>query len=150
MVKTLNIDVCLLVTTLYVGIMNTQKWRIFNLAKSENFKDSQFEILILFLSFWSNPYINHKLYHREEIGKVCFKFELWSVLRVWLHMIQLYTILIPICNNHLFPQFKCKGAHAITWATPTPLALLFAWFYSWNIPQKLLEKIFKNHDNFFL
>jgi hypothetical protein len=46
MMKTLNIDVCLLVTTLYVGIMSTQKGRIFNLAKSKKFQDSQFGILI--------------------------------------------------------------------------------------------------------
>jgi hypothetical protein len=40
------------------------------------------------------------------------------------------------------------GANTITWATPTPMGLLFGLFYSWNIPQKVSKKIFKNHDNF--
>ncbi len=29
------------------------------------------------------------------------------------------------------------------------LGLFFRLFYSWHIPQKVLEKNFKNHDNFF-
>jgi hypothetical protein len=32
---------------------------------------------------------------------------------------------------------------------PAPLGVFFGLFYFWNIPQKVSEKIFKNHDNFF-
>jgi len=58
-------------------------------------------------------------------------------------MVQLYTILIPICTNHHFPWFKCKAANIITQATPTPLGLLFGLFYFWNIPQKVSKKTLK-------
>jgi hypothetical protein len=41
------------------------------------------------------------------------------------------------------------GANTITCVTLAPLGLFFGLFYSWNIPQKVLEKIFKKHDIFY-
>jgi hypothetical protein len=46
--------------------------------------------------------------------------------------------------------FEELGAITITWTTPAPLRLFFGLLYSWKIPQKVLEKIFKNHDFFII
>jgi hypothetical protein len=56
-------------------------------------------------------------------------------------------VMIGYNNNKFKHKSECKCNNM---SHTCPFGIAFGLLYFWNIPQKVLEKIFKNHDFFIL